>query len=58
MNNFIAIWEKAMTWINSKNAKDRETITKQANIICNEKKCTAAMAIVILYKLNNQEEKE
>lgn len=56
MNNFIAIWENAMAWLNSKNAKDREAITKQANIICNEKKCTAAMAIVILYKLNNQEE--
>jgi hypothetical protein len=56
MNNFIAIWEDAMSWFNSKTATEREKIAREANKICNETNCTAAMAIVILYKLNNQEE--
>lgn len=56
MNDFIAIWKDAMFWYNSKSATEREKIAREANKICNETNCTAAMAIVILYKLNNQEE--
>lgn len=56
MNDFIAIWEDAMSWYNSKSATEREKIAREANKICNGTNYTAAMAIVILYKLNNQEE--